>query len=351
MRVGIYELVDANGKERAVQKAYENILTHNGIPSVRLRAEQPDFWEKVLELSLFIMRFNQHDSDLQQARDLIPVIELVHGITCFPNMNTCWHYDDKIKQYNLLRHLGFPITKCWIFYNKKTALDWVSQAKYPIVFKLRGGAGSQNVILVKKYKWACKLVERMFGKGIIPEGFVNPEMIRFKHFNIYNELHHYIGNLYRWSKSLDVSPYWQIHKNYVLFQKYLDDNKYDTRVTIIGNRAFAFRRMVRDDDFRASGSGRIDYDSTKIDLRCIDIAFQVSKRMGFQSMAYDFIKNEEGEPEFCEISYTYVSKAVYNCPGYWDDSLNWHNGHYWPEHLHLMDALGLYDLKAPIMDY
>jgi hypothetical protein len=191
----------------------------------------------------------------------------------------------------------------------------------------------------------------MFGRGVHPEQFLALGSVRLKHFNLVQEIHHLCGNIYRRSKGLDASPFWRRHKNYVLFQRFLPGNNFDTRVTVIGDRAFAFRRMVRDDDFRASGSGRIDYDSTKIDPRCLEIAFATSRKMGFQSMAYDFLRNEDGEPEFCEVSYTYVSSAVHNCPGYWDTRLNWHEGHYWPEHLHLIDALMLPDLKAPEMDY
>ena len=35
----------------------------------------------------------------------------------------------------------------------------------------------------------------------------------------------------------------------------------------------------------------------------------------------------------------------------WDADLNWHEGQYWPEYLHLVDALGFPELKAPEMDY
>ena len=350
MLVGIYSLQDANGRDLAVQQTYEKILAHNGIASVRLRAEQPDFLERVRTLSLFIMRFQHHDSDLQRAADLLPVIENHLQVPCFPNQAAAWHYDDKIKQYHLLHSLGFPITQCWIFYDKSAALDWIEHATYPLVFKLRGGAGSSNVLMVKTRETARKLAKRMFGRGIVPEKFLAAGTVRFKHFNPMRELHHMGGNLYRRSKGLDTSPFWQIQKNYILFQKFLPGNTCDTRVTVIGKRAFAFRRLVREDDFRASGSGRIDYDSTQIDLRCIQIAFQTSERMGFQSMAYDFLFNEAGEPEFCEISYTYVSRAVYKCPGFWDPALNWHEGQYWPEYLHLVDALGIQDLKMPELE-
>ncbi len=351
MRVGIYELRDPNGQDLAVQRAYEAILNRNRIPSVRLRAEQPDFWEIVDSLSLFIMRFSQRDTDLQQARDLLPIIERERGIKCYPNVNTGWHFDDKVKQYHLLRSLGFPMTECWIFYDRLEALQWIQRAAYPVVFKLRGGAGSQNVILVRNQRQARRLVNRMFGRGIRPESFLHPNCVRFKHFNIYREFHHLCGNVYRWSRHLDISPFWQTQKNYVLFQKFLPNNAWDTRVTVIGDRAFAFRRMVRDNDFRASGSGRIDYEPAKIDPQCLRIAFEISHTFSFQSMAYDFLTNEQQQPEFCEVSYACVSSAVYNCAGYWDTELKWHEGHFWPEYLHLADALECPDLRQPDLAY
>jgi hypothetical protein len=184
----------------------------------------------------------------------------------------------------------------------------------------------------------------MFGRGIIPSGL-------FPHFSAYRVLHHIVGNLYRWGKGLDTSPQWRRQKNYALFQRFLPGNNFDTRITVIGDRAFGFRRMVRKGDFRASGSGMIDYDLSKIDMRCVEIAHRVSATCRFQSMAYDFLFNENTEPEFCEISYDYVSSAVHKCPGYWDRSIKWHEGHFWPEYLHLMDALGFPGLKSPAMDY
>ena len=125
----------------------------------------------------------------------------------------------------------------------------------------------------------------MFGKGILPERGLGINNLRVKHFNIYRELHRIAGNFYRWTKGVDTSPHWRIQKNYVLFQRFLPDNEFDTRITVIGDRAFGFRRMTRKSDFRASGSGIIDYDIGKIDLRCVDIAFRVSQQLGFQSMA------------------------------------------------------------------
>ena len=64
-------------------------------------------------------------------------------------------------------------------------------------------------------------------------------------------------------------------------------------------------------------------------------------------MAYDFLRTQNNELQFCEISYTYSDFAIYNCPGYWDSALTWHEGHYWPQYFQLMDALNLPGLKQP----
>jgi glutathione synthase/RimK-type ligase-like ATP-grasp enzyme len=347
MLIGIYDLKDYNGRDLEFLRDYERILDHNGIAHVRLNAHQPDFWDRIRTLDLFIMRWINYDSHALIAHDLLPVIEGQFGIPCFPNQATCWHYDDKIRQYLLMRQSGFPMTESYVFYDREAALAWMETTALPTVFKLRNGAGSNNVILVRSRNQGRRLIRRMFGRGITQNRFLDFGNVRFQHFNLYRELHHLVGNLYRWKQGVDVAPQWKIQKNYALFQKYLPGNAFDTRVTVIGERAFAFRRMTRKGDFRASGSGMIDYDLGAIDPRCVEIAHRVSATMGFQSMAYDFLLNENGEPEFCEISYDYLSSAIQRCSGFWDRELRWHDEHCWPEHLHLIYALDRPGLAAP----
>ena len=308
MLIGIHK--DPYGKYCDFLERYEKMLTHNGIEHIRLEASEPDFWDRVSELDLFIFRWRQIDDHHQLAKTIIPIIEKEMGISCLPGMATCWHYDDKIRQYFLLRQRGFPIIESWIFWDKKMALKWLEDADLPVVFKLKSGAGSNNVILVKSKNKARKLINRCFGRGIISGRIPDLDDLRFKNFNPYKTIHRWGGNILRMLREEDISPDWQKHKNYVLFQKFLPDNNFDTRITVIGRRAFAFRRLTRKDDFRASGSGRIDYDASNIDPRCMKIALNISKKMDFQSMAYDFIFNEKMEPEIAEISYTYVDRDI-----------------------------------------
>lgn len=341
MLVGIHK--DPCGKFCDFLKRYEQILDYNGIEHIRLETGQGDFWEKVQLLDLFIFRWGHYDFDKQLAQATLPIIEKEMGIKCFPNRKTYWHYDDKIRQYYLIKRRGFPMIDSYIFWDKKKALAWVRKADFPVVFKLKGGAGGKNVILVKNKAQAIKFVNKMFGRGMYPRSVDRNKI------SLSREFFHLGGKILRKIRGENVFDDWQKQKNYVLFQKYLPDNAYDTRVTVIADRAFAFRRGNRSKDFRASGSGKLDYNIENINKRCLEISFEVSRAFGFQSMAYDFLMDRQRDPYFSEISYTFLDTAVYKCPGYWDIGLNWHEGHFWPQYFQLMDALSLPGLKQPKM--
>ncbi len=351
MLVGIHHNTDTNGRYLAVLEAYERILEHNGIPFVRLHADSPDFTEQVRGCDLFVMRWGHYDSDRQQALAVLPVVEGELGVRCYPDMRTCWHYDDKIRQWLLLGAHNIPIVPSKTIWDRGRAIEWANSADYPQVFKLSGGAGSTGVVKVDSPAEAIRLIRRMFGRGIMPERFTHRDNLRFRFFSPLRELRRKAGDLRRLARGIDPSPWWRLQKNYVLFQQFLPGNQFDTRVSVIGGRAFAFRRMVRPGDWRASGSGQIDHDPAPIDMRCVEIALETSRKLGFYCMAYDFVFDSSGQPKICEISYTFQARAVRNCPGWWDSELNWQQGQRWPEYLHLADLLGLPELKQPELDY
>ncbi|MDY4789545.1 MAG: hypothetical protein SO179_03135 [Bacteroidales bacterium] len=115
-------------------------------------------------------------------------------------------------------------------------------------------------------------------------------------------------------------------KGYVYFQDFIPNNSFDIRVVVVGDKAFALKRLVRKNDFRASGGGSIIYDKNQIDERCVKIAFDVNEKIQSQSIAYDFVFDKDNNPLIVEISYGYSKKAYDKCEGYWDMDLNWHKG-------------------------
>jgi glutathione synthase/RimK-type ligase-like ATP-grasp enzyme len=283
--------------------------------------------------------------DKQKARRLLLVVEKYFNLPVFPDFNTYWHYDDKVSQFYLFSALDIPTPKTWVFWDKSQALAWANEVSYPVVHKLAVGASSSNVVMLTTIEQAKKQIERDF-QGYVP-GTVSPlkrRQLRRNIGKVINRAQSAMRYLLKGNYPPLPLALWQVEKNYSYFQQYLPDNSHDTRVNIIGDRAFAFRRWNRPDDFRASGSGLLDYDLTSIDMDCVKIAFSISRKARFQSMAYDFLYND-GIPVVSEISYAYLDQAVYDCQGYWDSYLNWHEGHIWPQEAQVEDFLQFVEEK------
>lgn len=283
-----------------------------------------------------------HDipQDLIAARRVITTAELM-GLKVFPNSATCWHFDDKIGQKYLLESVEAPIVPAYVFYHPDVALRWIGETTFPKVFKLARGAGSANVKLVKTASEAVRLTRRAFGSGFRPSPGMtfdfskklNDARKRRDIINKVKRLPRALTNIWRKRRSMGKE------KGYIYFQDFMAGNAFDTRITVIGDRAFGFTRDVRPSDFRASGSGRISYDLARINLECVVTAFKVSNQIKSQSTAFDFVKDGSGTPRILEISYAYQAKAVHDCPGYWDRELNWRSGNFWPQDAILDDFL------------
>jgi glutathione synthase/RimK-type ligase-like ATP-grasp enzyme len=281
--------------------------------------------------------------DKQSAYKLLFTIEHDLGIPIFPNLKTSWHYDDKVSQYYSLEAIAAPLPNTWVFWKREDALTWAGKTTYPVVFKLSSGAGASNVIRVDSERQANELIHRIFGKGIFP--YTMNEFQPSKIPNTPSQLKALIIRFYEGLKFSFTSDFpslpgtfWLPEKGYVYFQEFLHNNLFDTRITVIGNRAFGFRRWNREGDFRASGSGMIDFDPSLIDLHCVEIAYGISERCRYQSMAYDFLF-KDGTPVITEMSYSFVDEAVYQCPGYWDKQLSWCEGQMWPQEAQVEDFI------------
>ena len=263
------------------------------------------------------------------------------GMRVFPNVSTCWHYDDKVAQKYLLEAVGAPLIPTWVFVNRREAMKWIDAATWPKVFKLRCGAGSTNVRLVRSRHEAIALWRQAFGRGFpAVAGYLTDMRTRLRRTRSTNEFWERLARVPRTLRNiLELRRRKHREQGYLYMQEFMPDNAYDTRITIIGDRAFCFRRMNRPNDFRASGSGNPSYDPAKIDSRCVEIAFRVAGQLGTQSLAFDFLFNPQREPMIGEISYCFVSSAVHECPGHWDEQGIWHRGHVWPEDAILDDVM------------
>jgi len=251
------------------------------------------------------------------------------GKKVFPDFNTVWHFDDKVGQKYLLEALGIPFVTSYVFYEKSLAFDWAIKTTYPKVFKLRGGAGSVNVKKVNSEKEAVKLINKSFGKG-----FKHSSLIPFSEIvsKFKNGKLPFVSVLKSFARTFIPTEYSRIHgreKGYIYFQDFIPNNEFDIRVIVIGDKAFAIKRMVRKNDFRASGSGNILYDKDLFNERDIQLAFEINDKLKSQCTAMDFVY-DNGHPKLVEISYGFSPEGYDSCPGYWDKKLAWHEGKFDP---------------------
>lgn len=311
-----------------------------GIPFKPVDCFATDIVEQVRDCSALLWHWPHHDFSAQLlARQLLRSVEEM-GLAVFPNTASCWHYDDKVGQKYLLEAIGAPLVPAYVFYDRETALQWVDGATFPKVWKLRGGAASQNVRLVASREVARKLILRSFGRGWRNERLhpLRERLWQFRRDRTFGAFINLGRGLARAVIPHPTDRRGAVQRDYAYFQDFAPGNDCDIRVIVIGHRAFAIKRRVRQGDFRASGSGTILYDPAEIPAECVRIAHDVAARLRTQSCAFDFVRHGD-RWGIVEISYAFTAKSYYECPGYWDSDLNWIAAPVIPEHFMLEDLL------------
>lgn len=260
--------------------------------------------------------------DVLFAKQLLFSLQ-VSGIKVFPDINTGTLFDDKVGQKYLLESIKAPIVPSYVFYSRVEALEWALSVKYPKVFKLRGGASAFNVSLVKDVNSAKKLINKAFTSGFSNfnrQQFINERWKALRHNKI--SILAFCKSFARCILSTEFAKYHGREKGYIYFQEFIPNNAYDIRLIVIGDKAYGMKRLCRENDFRASGSGNFVYD--KIDDEILRIAFSTASKLSLQSVAFDFIYDIDGSPLIVEMSYGYGTKGSSKCKGYWTRDLVWH---------------------------
>jgi glutathione synthase/RimK-type ligase-like ATP-grasp enzyme len=289
-----------------------------------------DFMEQIKDCDAFMWHFYQaHRKDTLMARQLLYALEQA-GKRTFPDFKTAWHFDDKVGQKYLLEALGAPLAPAWVFYDKKEALAWAKESSFPKVFKLRSGGGAHNVKLVKNKRKASALIKRAFRRGFPQFDSWGSLKERWKRFregrtNLRDVLEGVARLVIQTPFARQKGP----EKGYIYFQEFIAGNDHDIRVVVINNKAFAIKRLVRKNDFRASGSGFILYDKDLFDEGTIKLSFDVAGKLQSQCVAFDYVY-ENGEPRILEISYGFMPYGYDDCTGYWTGDMKWHEGPFNP---------------------
>jgi hypothetical protein len=209
-----------------------------------------------------IGRYLHNAADLARMKPIYPELAARFRGRVFPRAHTYHYFDDKRLEAELLQAANYPTPRSAYVRSLAELEQAMSthEITFPLVTKAIGGAGSAHVALARR-----------------PEEVIVPGMI----------------------------------------QEFCPDNQGDWRINVIGNRVMGFQRLNRKNDFRASGSGSLLY-QPELPWECVELAWRISHEQGFESMAYDFVRNRRGEWVVLEFSYTYVDAAVAACQYYYE---------------------------------
>ncbi|MEL7834383.1 hypothetical protein [Fodinibius sp. Rm-B-1B1-1] len=299
---------------------------NNGIDYKIVNCYSNNIIEELQECNALMWHFNQAiPADYLFAKQLIFALE-ASGKKVFPDFCTSWHFDDKVAQKYLLEAIGAPLVPTYVFYDKTEALSWVEQTTFPKVFKLRHGAGSAHVKLIESSKDARKIIHRAFSRGFSQYDKIASIKDRlYKFRNGKNSWWNVIKGVLRLAKTTQFAKIAGNERGYVYFQDFIPQNDYDIRVIVIAGKAFAIKRLTREGDFRASGSGHVLYEKKHFDEELIQQSFEIADQLKSQCLAIDYVY-DGAKPMVVEISYGFIKEVYYSCEGYWDRNLNWNPG-------------------------
>ena len=275
--------------------------------------------DKIIDYDIILFDHHQADyRDVLFAKQLLFSLEQA-GKVVFPNFRTGWHFDDKLGQKYLFEALGVQAAKSWVFYDKKSAYEWIETTDFPKVFKLRGGAGSANVMLAHNAREAKSFVKRAFGRGFAQ--FRGCDYVRDR-YKAYKAKKIPLKALIRSCGRLIIpTEYTKMHapeKGYAYFQEFIPNDGFDYRLEIANNKAIAMVRMCREGDFRASGGHDDRYDVSLIPQDVVEFAFECYDKLDVQSVALDIVREKESrELYLIEVSYCYGLDADEFEHGYW----------------------------------
>lgn len=272
---------------------------------------------------------HMNSKDIICANNIINTLQH-YGIKTFPNHLSNWHFDDKIAQKYLAEIFDLPFVASYAFYSRKEALDFIQNTDFPIVAKLKGGSGSNNVRLLRNKGDAQKYIHKSFKRGYRNYTPLNSLKERYRKYKKgLVPLKSVLAGLLRFVFPVEYSTVKGREKGYVFFQEFIPENAYDIRVIVIDKKAFAIKRMVRENDFRASGGGNIIYDYKQVPIETIRISLEICDKLKFDCMTFDYVF-KKGQPLIVEFSYGFRAAGYDKCQGYWDLDLNWHEGDFNP---------------------
>lgn len=328
-------------KENTFAEEWLKYLQENNIDHFQVDPYANDSIKEISKADYFFWHFDHFDyKDVLCAKSIINSLE--GKVKCFPNLKECFYFNDKLSQKYLLEAHQIQIPQTNVFYDKEQAKSFASKTKFPVVAKLRKGAGSSNVWLLKNKKEATEYINKSFGNGFSVFNTKKYLQTRFQtskqnESKLQNGLKGIRGAIINKKSAVLQSK----EKGYVLFQEYIPNDGFDIRVVVVNkNKAFSARRDVKENDWAASGSGIASYPNEHLDTDYIKAAFDIADKLDARCIAIDFVREKSSNVIYTvEVSVFYAYYSMKPGRGYWGSDLKWNEDEKEPQYFLLEDII------------
>jgi len=159
-------------------------------------------------------------------------------------------HNNKGYQHILRRKLALPALEENYFGTYEELAEIIDSRSFPTVLKKTGGSGSINVRLVRSRDELRRVVKKLSRKKTFVSDLIKRYLKRY---------------IFKHKYSYDNSRESMYYGNFIL-QEFIPGLQNDWKVLVFFDKYFVFERLVRSNDFRASGSGKFFYREFDLDM-------------------------------------------------------------------------------------
>ena len=217
------------------------------------------------------------------------------GGVLVPKYDFLLAHENKFYQELYKKRCGVLTSKATLFTNSNN----FSRCSVPAVIKSYSGFGSRGVSLVKNADELPKVISKNMLSYCLDKLDMHEIGKSFVKIN------------YKF-KGLYPKKFGR-----VVAQDFIEDLKYDWKVLVFGNSIFTLKRFVRDDDFRASGSGKFDFDAVPND-KLIEFAYSCRSKLDVPFVSLDIAESSDGAMSVIEYQSVHFGLVTaLNCHQYY----------------------------------
>lgn len=207
------------------------------------------------------------------------------GYFCFPTLKEVLIYENKRYLSYFLKAHGLPHPQTFVFYDKKEALDFLRDTRFPLIGKTNIGASGSGVSILSNIQEAETYVRTVFSR----EGLSRRSGPNMEKGDLFSRGLRYVYRPREILRKLRKykSTATDVQKDFVILQEFIEHD-YEWRVVRMGDSFFAHKKLKKGE--KASGALIKGYEDPPKDL--LNFVKDITDRFGFYSQAIDIFESD-----------------------------------------------------------